>query len=313
MLMDTQDNATDTKGNASSNNPERLKGNGNGAFPMSNGGKSNGAHGTEIEPDTDTVPVLDFVAPETLPKPTAPEELPERPDRKGRLPIRIEQTPQSFTHLHTAIEYGAAATTIRAEELEDASLFQSGRPVVLGVTSAIAGEGKTTVALHLAMDIARNNFKKVCLMDMALGEDTLSQRLGVNTGLGLVNVLEGSHNTIPTLESDEIEGLCVMPAGKTPSNPARAARSPSVAEVIAASRELFDVIIVDLPAVATGNTLPIVPHLDAMIMVVCSGVTPRKVVESALDRLGKKKILGVVLNRVKSPTPTWMQRRLGQW
>ncbi len=250
------------------------------------------------------------------PLPTPPKRPDLTPDkatpRKEQTFIRIEKTDESFTHLHTAIEYATSNSAIRAEELEDASLFQSGRPVVLGITSAIPGEGKTTVALHLAMDIARNNFKRVCLMDMALGEDTLSNRLAVKTGMGLVSVLEGIHHTIPILESDEIEGLCVMPAGKTPTNAARAARSPSVAEVFAASREMFDVIVVDLPAVSTGNTLPIIPYIDALIMVVCAGVTPRDVVENALERLGKKKMLGVVLNKVSSRTPKWLQKRLGR-
>lgn len=267
-------------------------------------------------------PVLPDLA-SHLQETTKQESLPKLPNRQDLTPdkatpnttptfIRIEKSCDSFTHLHTAIEYAASNAAIRAEELEDASLFQSGRPVVLGITSAIAGEGKTTVALHLAMDIARNNFKRVCLMDMALGEDTLSTRLAVKTGAGLVNVLEGLHHTIPILESDEIEGLCVMPAGKTPTNAARAARSPSVAEVFAASREMFDVIIVDLPAVSTGNTLPIVPYIDALIMVVCAGVTPRDIVESALERLGKKKMLGVVLNKVSHKTPHWIQKRLGR-
>jgi Mrp family chromosome partitioning ATPase len=239
--------------------------------------------------------------------------LPEEPVTKSPaeyVSIRIEPPCESFTHLHTAIEYATSSAAIRTEELADASLFQSGRPIIIGVTSAIAGEGKTTVALHLAMDIARNNYKKVCLIDMALDSGSLSQRLGINAGPGLVEVLEGRHHTIPTLESNEIEGLCVMPSGKSPGNAARAARSPAVAEVLAASRELFDVIIVDLPAVGGGNALPIMPHLDAYILVTLAGVTPRDVIQEALQRVGKNKLLGVVLNRVASPLPRWMQKRL---
>lgn len=238
-----------------------------------------------------------------------PSEEPVAEPHAEPISIRIEPTCESFTHLHTAIEYAASSAAIRTEELADASLFQSGRPIVIGVTSAIAGEGKTTVALHLAMDIARNNYKKVCLVDMALGGTSLSQRLGINSGPGLIEVLEGQHHTIPTLESNEIEGLCVMPSGKLPGNAARTARSPAVAEVLAASRELFDVIIVDLPPIAGGNALPIMPHVDTYIMVTLAGVTPRDVIQEALQRAGKNKLLGVVLNRVASPLPRWLQKR----
>lgn len=230
-----------------------------------------------------------------------------------RGPIRVEVSCESFTHLHTAIEYAVLPSTLRTEELTNASLFQSGRPVALGVTSAIAGEGKTTVALHLAMDIARNNFKKVCLIDMSLGDDTLSRRLSINAGAGLVDVLEGDGNTISTLNSFDCEGLSIMPAGKTPRNAARAARSPGVSEVLAASRELFDVIVVDLPAMSSGNVMPIAPHLDTLVLVACAGVTPREVIKDALNRLDPKKVLGVVLNRVKTSTPSWVRRRLERW
>jgi Mrp family chromosome partitioning ATPase len=253
----------------------------------------------------------------TYPEGTAPADLtsggPLLKPVPATLAIRIERTCETFTHLHTNIEYAASRVAMGVDALSNDSLFQMQRPVIIGVTSAIAGEGKTTVALHLAMDIARNNFKQVCLIDMALGEDTLSKRLGVNTGRGLVHVLEGTHHAIPTLESSEIEGLHILPAGKTPDNAARTARSPAVAEVLAASRELFDVMIVDLPAVATGNTLPIMPHLDAYVLVTRAGVTPRSLLQESLQHLDQKKLLGVVLNRVSSPTPRWLQKRLRPW
>lgn len=239
--------------------------------------------------------------------------VPEVTTAPSRQAIRIEKSVDVFTQLHTAIEYAIDKPGFQTDGLTDASLFQSKRPVVLGVTSAVAGEGKTTVALHLAMDIARNNFKKVCLIDMSLGEDTLSQRLEINTGVGLVQVLEGTHQTLPTIEAAEYEGLSIMPAGKTPENAARAARSPTLPEILNAGRKMFDVILVDMPSITSGNVLPIAPYVDAMVMVVYAGVTPKEVVADALERLDKNKVLGVVLNRVSSAMPSWLQKRLNRW
>ena len=254
---------------------------------------------------------LNLKTEEMTEKPAIQEaELPAIPKREV---IRIEKSSESFTHLHTAIEYAVGNPNFHTDGLTDSSLFQANRPVVMGVTSAIAGEGKTTVALHLAMDIARNNFKKVCLIDMGLGEDTLSRRLEINSITGLVNVLEGTDDAPPTIETVKYEGLSIMPAGKTPENPARAARSPLVLEVLTAARKLFDVIIVDMPSVSSGNVSPIAPHLDAMVMVVYAGVTPKEVVAGALERLDQHKILGVVLNRVTTSMPSWLQRRLNRW
>ena len=239
--------------------------------------------------------------------------LPEVPGTPTRQVVRIEKSSEVFTQLHTAIEYAVNNPNFQTGGLTDASLFQSKHPIVLGVTSAIEGEGKTTVALHLAMDIARNNFKKVCLMDMSLGEDTLSRRLEINTSAGLVHVLEGTHHTLPTIEASEYEGLSIIPAGKTPENPARAARSPALPEILNAARKTFDVILLDMPAITSGNVLPIAPYVDAMVMVVYAGVTPKEVVSDALERLDKSKVLGLVLNRVTTKMPSWLHNRLNRW
>ena len=48
-------------------------------------------------------------------------------------------------------------------------------------------------------------------------------------------------------------------------------------------------------------------------MVVYAGVTPKEVVAGALERLDQHKVLGVVLNRVTTSMPSWLQRRLNRW
>lgn len=234
------------------------------------------------------------------------------PGSLQRVSIRLEVGDALFTHLHTMVEFAALDASIRGSDLADTSLFQSGRPVVIGVTSALVGEGKTTVALHLALDIALNNYKKVCLMDLSLGNNVLAERIGVTGGgPGLVDVLEGTHHAVPTLEAQNIEEFCILPAGRAPNNAARAARSPSLPELMAACREMFDVIVVDMPSVASGNALPIAPHIDGFVFVVQAGITPRQVVQEAMQRIEKQKVLGVVLNRATSAAPKWLRRRWG--
>lgn len=224
--------------------------------------------------------------------------------------IRIERTHEHFAYLHTAVEYLASPAAIRTHELMDRSLFEGQQSIVIGVTSAIAGEGKTTIALHLAMSIARNSFKKVCLMDLSLSRNTLSQRLGIPDTRGVVDVLEGEHHTITTIESEECKGFFFVPAGKEPENPNRVARSPLLPEVLAAAREIYDVVVVELPSVSSGNVLPVKPFVDALLMVVWAGVTPREVVNTAMDKLGRDKMMGVVLNRTQDSVPKWLRRWL---
>ncbi len=220
------------------------------------------------------------------------------------LDLRVEQTPAEFSHLYASLE--RQATGLGNVTLLPGDGLGATAPYVLGVTSAVAGEGKTTVALHLAMTIARDTFKKVCLLEMSLGHSDLVARLGVpETGDGVVAVLEGSGTVVPTLQLAGCENLVIIPAGKAPMQPAKLARSPRVEQLIVSARYAFDVIIVDLPAVSSDNVLPLARPLDGLLMVVRAGATPQDVVNSALDMVGRDKVLGVTLNRVPPPHKSW--------
>ena len=223
--------------------------------------------------------------------------------------LRAEKTPTEFSHLYAALERQIAGvgdvTLISGETLG------ADRPYVLGVTSALVGEGKTTVALHLAMTIARDTFKRVCLIDLSLGKGDLAARLGApSRGEGVIPVLEDSNNVVPTLQLAGCDNLVVIPAGKLPTNAARLARSPRVAQLIMSARMAFDVVVVDMPAVASDNALPLTRHVDGLLVVARAGVTPRDVVAQALDALGRDKVIGVTLNRVQSFGPAWLRKRI---
>ncbi len=237
------------------------------------------------------------------PAPAAPPTAPA-----PTLSLRAEKTPTEFSHLYAALERQAAGlgdvTLLSHETLGAAS------PYVLGITSAVAGEGKTTVALHLAMTIARDTFKKVCLLDMSLGGSDLAARLGVPaTGEGVVAVLEDSGTVVPTLQLSGCDNLVIIPAGKAPTNAAKLARSPRVEQLIVSARFAFDVVIIDLPSVASDNALPLARSVDGLVMVVRAGATPQDVVSRALDMLGREKVLGVTLNRVPAKRRKWWGRK----
>ena len=225
--------------------------------------------------------------------------------------LRVEKTPHEFAHLYAALERqvaGIADVTLLSDET-----LGSQNPYVLGISSAVAGEGKTTTALHLAMTIARNTFKRVCLIDMSLGEGDLGIRMGIATaGEGMVSVLEETDNVVPTLQLAECDNLVIIPAGRLPKNPAKLARSPRVAQMLISARHSFEIVIVDLPAVSTDNALPLARHVDGILLVARSGATPSDVITQAIDTLGRDKVIGVTLNRFKSPSPKWLQKKFSK-
>ncbi len=246
-----------------------------------------------------------------------------------------EQVPAEFVHLHTAIESHILEKD-RPSELALNAMAEEGlsqdRPYVLGVTSSVQGEGKTTAALHLAVAMAKNSFKRICLMDFSLDSDGLGD-VGDRLGLypkdateydsedgsaegarpqpcGIIDILEERGTALSSFQMADPENLTVVPAGKGAFRPARLARSPRVKQIIASARHAFDVIIVDLPAVSTENALPLARHMDGVMIVVHSGATPRDVVQRAVETLGRDRVVGVAMNRHSSSIPDWLARLL---
>ncbi len=212
--------------------------------------------------------------------------------------VSAEQIPAEFIHLYTSIE-SHILDKERPSELALNAMAEDGlsqdRPYVLGVTSAVEGEGKTTTALHLAVTMAQNSFKRICLMDFSLDSDgrgDIGDRLNLYPGAadesgdadidaaprtqpsGIIDILEERATALSSFQMAEPENLTVVPAGKGARRPARLARSPRVRQIIASARHAFDVIIVDLPSVSTENALPLARHMDGVMIVVHYGATP---------------------------------------
>ena len=219
----------------------------------------------------------------------------------------LESSYPEFSQLFAAIESRTACIDHKTEGADRRNTH------VLGITSALVGEGKTTVALNLAMSTVRSSNRKVCLIDLGLTGESVLQRLGCGSGgSGIIQVLEGESQTFPMLKFRDFEEMTVIPAGKVPSNPARIARSPHLKEVLESARRMFDLILIDMPAIATHNARPMAEYMDSLVMIACAGVTPQDVIVNAMDHIGREKVLGVVLNRIRFAGPRWLQNRLNQ-
>ncbi|MGC4042942.1 MAG: CpsD/CapB family tyrosine-protein kinase [Armatimonas sp.] len=203
--------------------------------------------------------------------------------------------------------------SIRFADILNHPVFQLEGPVIVGVTSAVAGEGVTSVALQLAATLTRSDVRHVCLMDFNLANDDLAGRVSLPQAPGLNAVLENSETTIHSYGCAELEDLQIITSGKPAANPARASRGPRAEQILTLARERFDVTIVELPPLATGDAPPLVDHLDGVIVVVCAGVTPKDLVATALARLDPQKRIGVVLNRIQVAGPRWLVRKFAPW
>ncbi|HZP81143.1 MAG TPA: CpsD/CapB family tyrosine-protein kinase [Chthonomonadaceae bacterium] len=202
--------------------------------------------------------------------------------------------PEEYARLHADIERASSPS----------------RCFVVGVTSAVYGEGKTTVALNLAGTIAQNSTQRVALVDCNLRNWDMQTRLNLPPCAGLVDILEGGEDDLTTIvQKTELENFTIIPAGRAAANPARLARSPRLAEVMNALRLSNEFIVMDMaPVLPVADTRILAKSLDGVVMVVRAGVTPREIVARAMDSVGNDRVLGVVLNGTQTAMPKWLQR-----
>jgi protein-tyrosine kinase len=208
---------------------------------------------------------------------------------QGRIVI-----PEEYARLHADIERASSPS----------------RCFVVGVTSAVYGEGKTTVAMNLAGTMAQNSAQRVALVDANLRNWDLQARLNLPPCSGLVDVLEGGEDDLTNIiQKTELDNFTVIPAGRAAANPARLARSPLFGEVMSALRMQNDFIVMDMaPILPVADTRVLTSQVDGVVVVIRAGVTPREIVARAVEAVGNDRVIGVVLNGTETAMPRWLQR-----
>ena len=171
-------------------------------------------------------------------------------------------------------------------------LSASGNCKTILITSSVPEEGKTNVAVNLAITLASSG-KRVVLVDCDMRKSAVSRYLRIpRSRTGLTNVITSREEN--ALSSALIRmkdtGITVLPVGTIPPNPAELLASSATEKIFKALQNAFDYVIVDTPPVSVVT--------DAAVLVVRPGVTT---IQGA--QLSKKNleavhahILGVIMN-----------------
>ncbi|GCF08214.1 polysaccharide biosynthesis tyrosine autokinase [Dictyobacter arantiisoli] len=189
------------------------------------------------------------------------------------------------------------------------SMAQMIRPFKLVmITSALAGEGKSTIAANMASFLAMSG-KRVLLVDADLRHPVLDQHFQVKNQKGLSNAflemwsqVEGELDGQPT----EIPTLRILTAGVLPSNPSELLQSQLASQLFNHFRNIsrFDYVIFDSPPLLPiADAQILAAYMQVTILVVDASKTARKAIiraKQALNRTGTR-ILGVALNKSHWP------------
>jgi capsular exopolysaccharide synthesis family protein len=169
---------------------------------------------------------------------------------------------------------------------------------VVAITSAMPGEGKTTLSLGLAR-VAAMGGQKAIIVDCDIRMRAINTILGINPQEGLQEVLSGEKHWRDVVGRDEPSGAHVLPASGITSKDLFG--TGAMEELIRELAAEYDLVILDCPPIfAVADTRVIGSLADTVVVAARSGKTPARAIQAAIAQLelAGANVLGVALNRV---------------
>ncbi len=193
----------------------------------------------------------------------------------------------------------------------------SGDRKVILVTSSVSGEGKTFVAVNLAMTYAITG-KKVVVVGMDIRRPALAHRFGFSNHSGVTTFLSGQETDIHKLvhQSKENPNLYVLPAGPVPPNPNELLMSPNMEHMMDQLKKEYDFIIIDsAPIGLVSDTFLIVKYSDIQLYVARAGFSSKRSLKLLHNAVALHKFSSIylVLNGVDMSSATYIYRRYGEY
>jgi polysaccharide biosynthesis transport protein len=171
---------------------------------------------------------------------------------------------------------------------------------VLGLTSCLASEGKSSLAAAMATLMAQGG-ARVILVDCDLRHPSLSRALAPDASAGFLDVVAGKLDVEDAVWRDSTTGMAFLPAGRVAPNASEVLASDAAKSLFSTLQIKYDYVIVDLPPLVAGVDVRATSGLiDSYILVIEWGTTKIDAVEYALRHAPgvQENIVGAVLNKV---------------
>lgn len=204
--------------------------------------------------------------------------------------------------LHKNLQFTATEQYKLLRTNLDFTLPDDGKCPIIGVTSSMRGEGKSTTAVNLSYVLAEKG-DRVLLIDGDLRIPSVAKKMDIPSSPGLTDLLMGKGAQISDFQSSLLKKWYILPAGDIPPNPSELLGSRRMESILNDLREKFDYIIIDLPPVnIVSDALSIARLISGMIVVIREEYTEKKELERCIRqlRLSNVNVLGCVMNEAKS-------------
>ena len=172
-------------------------------------------------------------------------------------------------------------------------------PSSILVTSSNPSEGKSTSAIGIADTLGKIGLK-VLLIDADLRKSSLHKRLKLRNERGLTNYLIGGIDAADTLQVTPLQNVFAITSGPLPPNPAELLSGPRMADLVAAAKEAYDIVIVDGPPIIGLADAPLLTSATQVTLLLVSANSTRKSsLKVAVRRMQgvRANIVGAILNK----------------
>jgi polysaccharide biosynthesis transport protein len=206
----------------------------------------------------------------------------------------------AFRQISEVAPFSATAEALRY--IKVAIDLHPGDGKVIGIVSALPGEGKTTLAAGFAAFVAKSGARTL-LLDADLRNPSLSSALGYAKAPGLLDLVAGQSSFDDLVITDSNYRFDFLPSSARikPSNSSDILNSPTTRHMLKAARGKYDYVLVDLPPILPVVDVKAVANLfDAFVLVVEWGSTSSDEILKAFaaSPILSERLLGAVLNKV---------------
>lgn len=174
---------------------------------------------------------------------------------------------------------------------------EGGGPQVIVISSTAPSDGKSLIAMNLALAFAADSNDRVLLVDADLRRPTVDTFVSPPPKLGLTEVLDGRTELEHAVLELKNSSLHVLPAGSPPRDPVVLLASEAAKDLFANLRARYKRIIIDTPPIVPFTDADAVGKLaDGILLIARAGKTRRTLFKQAVQSVTSTRILGAILN-----------------